>query len=182
MKIRYLDLKPHVGGLTKITAVVQGNIGDMAKVYTDATYKPEEYELIIQKIKNKRSLDANAYYWKLVDKLASALGSSKQEVHTTLMERYGTLRTDEEGQILTFIVNIDQDPCKLTKYPVFLQATPEGYSVYGMIKDSHLVNTHEFSKLLDGAISEAKDMGIEVLSDIELKRLMNDTGTGNQNV
>ena len=170
MRIKWIDLKPHPGGLTKITAVVQGNISDISKHIQ--VEKPEEYDLTISKIKHNRSLDANAYYWKLVDKLSAALGSTKQEVHSTLMERYGTLRTDENGDILTFIVNIEQDPYKLTKYPVFLQATPEGYSVYGIIKDSHQMSTHEFSKLLDGCISECKDMGIEVLSEQELKRMM----------
>ena len=172
MRIKWIDLKPHPGALTKITTVVQGNISDIMKVIQDATVHPEEWEVQFKKIKHNRSLDANSYYWKLVDKLSAALGSTKQEVHATLMERYGTLRTDENGDILTFIVDIGQDPCKLTKYPVFLQATPEGYSIYGIVKDSHIMTTGEFSKLLDGCISECKDMGIEVLSDQELKRLM----------
>ena len=44
-------------------------------------YMVGKYEVEIKRVRNKRSLTANAYYWVLVEKIAKALGSSKQEVH-----------------------------------------------------------------------------------------------------
>lgn len=175
MILRYLDLKPHPGGKSKITAVVDSDIGRTAKELSQAIFKPEEYELTISKIKKKRSNDANAYYWKLVDKLAAALGSTKQEVHSQLLGDYGTIKTDDTGEIVTLLIKRGQDPTQYVDYPTYLAdytVGTETYAVYGVCKGSSEMDSHEFSKLLDGAIYECKELGLEVLSDIELKRLM----------
>ena len=41
-------------------------------------FKPGEYEL--RRARKRRSLDANAYAWVLIDKLAAATGLTKTEV------------------------------------------------------------------------------------------------------
>lgn len=45
--------------------------------------------LEIKPYRRKRSLDANAYYWVLVGKLAKAIGLSNNEVHNMLLRGYG---------------------------------------------------------------------------------------------
>lgn len=174
MKLKYLDLKPHAGGMTKITAVVDSEIAGVAKHISDAVFHPEEWDLTVSKVKKKRSNDANAYYWKLVDKLAAALGSTKQEIHSQLLGDYGTLKT-QDGEIVTLMLKSGTDPADFAEYTTYLATYPIGeeeYIVYGVCKGSSEMDSVEFSKLLDGAIYECKEMGIEVLSDIELKRLM----------
>ena len=175
MILKYLDIKPHAGGMSKITAVVDCEIGRAAKDLNQAIFKPEEYELTISKIKKKRSNDANAYYWKLVDKLASALGSTKKEIHSQLLGDYGTIKTDDNGEIVTLLLKSGTDPQDFAEYTTYLATYPVGeeeYICYGVCKGSSDMDTVEFSKLLDGAIYEARELGLEVLSDIELKRLM----------
>lgn len=175
MILRYLDIKPHAGNMTKIVAVVDNPIANTAKAVNGAIFTPAEWELNISKIKKKRSNDANAYYWKLVDKLASALGSTKQEIHSHLLGDYGTIKTDENGEIVTLLLKSGTDPTDFAEYTTYLATYPVGeeeYICYGVCKGSSEMNSTEFSKLLDGAIYECKEMGIEVLSDIELKRLM----------
>jgi N-glycosylase/DNA lyase len=54
--------------------------------------------------REKRSLDANAYAWQLMTKIAEALRTSKEEVYEIMLKRYGTIATDDEGNIITISV------------------------------------------------------------------------------
>lgn len=47
----------------------------------------KEYE--IKEHKKKRSLNANAYYWVLVNKIADALNQSKEYIHLCMLKQYG---------------------------------------------------------------------------------------------
>jgi hypothetical protein len=54
--------------------------------------KNGQLDVILKKHSDKRSLDANAYYWKLLGELAKALQTSNEELHNQLLDSYGTLR------------------------------------------------------------------------------------------
>ena len=173
MKIRYIDMTAHPGGLTKLTVVVDGDKTRIADLVSKA--RSDDYEIEIVKLKKQRGLNANAYYWKLVDKLAAALGSTKQEIHSQLLGDYGTLKTDDTGEIVTLLVKQGTDPTQFAEYPTFLSTYAVGYEtycVYGVCKGSSEMTSAEFAKLLDGAIYECKELGIEVLSDMEIKRMV----------
>ena len=49
----------------------------------------EKLSLEIKRYRRKRSLDANAYYWVLIGKLAKALELSNPEAHNMMLCRYG---------------------------------------------------------------------------------------------
>lgn len=173
--LKWLDLKPHPGNMTKITAVVAQPISQSAKSWDKAIFSPEEWELTIAKRKKKRSNDANAYYWSLVDKIADAMGSTKAEIHSQLLGDYGAVKTDENGEMVTLLLKVGTDPQGFAEYTTFLATYPVGqetYNVFAVCKGSSEMNTKEFSRLLDGTISECKELGIEVLSDAELKRML----------
>lgn len=51
------------------------------------TFKEGEYQL--QKAKKRRSLDANAYCWVLLDKLSAALGIPKEELYRNSIQKIG---------------------------------------------------------------------------------------------
>ena len=46
------------------------------------------------------------------------------------------------------------------------------YRTYKMIRGSHTYNTEEMSHLIDGIVSEAKELGIETLPPDEIERMM----------
>ena len=49
----------------------------------------EKLSLEIKRYRRKRSLDANAYYWVLIGKLAKILQISNPELHNMMLSRYG---------------------------------------------------------------------------------------------
>ena len=60
--------------------------------------KGKELRITAKQWREKRNLDANAYYWALVTKLAEALHISKPRCHNLILRRYGqNLTIDGHG-------------------------------------------------------------------------------------
>lgn len=51
--------------------------------------KDKPLRIIAKQWREKRSLDANAYYWVLLSRLAEAAGISKPRAHNLMLRRYG---------------------------------------------------------------------------------------------
>lgn len=169
MTIQYVDVRPHPGGLVRITAVVDGKVQDAAKLCETAKQRP--CELIIKPITHKRTLTANAYYQVLLDKLTSALRADRREVHRQMLASYGV--TDMvNGLPIMLQMREDIDPKELGDIYVDPVGTDDGYTTYRVLKGSSKMNSQEFAALLDGLISECKGQGIETLPDEELRRLL----------
>ena len=146
----------------------------------DRTYLNSEFldgrelDLSLKEFKPRRSLNANAYMWALIGKIAEAMRISQDEVYHKVLCDYGTFDTD--GGV-TQILSIRAD-AKLTGW-LYIHTKPiktvdlEGkkFTHYALIKGSSDYNTREMSFLLDGVIYEAKELGIEVMTPEELERL-----------
>lgn len=122
--------------------------------------------------KRKRSLNANAYHYVLCEKIAKVLFSTQEDVHAQLMQDYGSPFLTEDGKIEYILMRSDSK-----SLPGFY-IRPTGhfkddgqYQWFAWIKPSHEYDTKEMSHLLDGTIYEAKELGIEVLSEDELRRM-----------
>ena len=120
----------------------------------------------IKEHRAKRSLTANAYAWSLIGKIADALRTSKDEVYLTMLKRYGQ---SDMVSVLSFI-----DVSGYFKYyePI-ATANLQGreFTHYRIYKGSSEYDTKEMSILIDGIVSEAKDLGIDTLPETEINRL-----------
>ena len=56
---------------------------------TDALAKGKLLDVEIKVHRNRRSLDSNAYLWVLLQKLAEAMHTSKDELYLLMLDRYG---------------------------------------------------------------------------------------------
>lgn len=54
-----------------------------------AGMKDAVYTVCMKRKRQKRSLDANAYAWVLMEKIAAAVGRSKDDIYLDMLERYG---------------------------------------------------------------------------------------------
>lgn len=121
------------------------------------------------KHRGKRSLDANAYAWVLMSKIASALNTSKEEVYEEMLCRYGELYEDDEGYI-TITIKATVDIEKIPGHWQFIKDNG-AFKAYAKIKGSSEYNTKEMSVFIDGIVSEAKELGIETLTPAELEQM-----------
>ena len=134
----------------------------------------------IKKHKEKRSLNANKYYWEMLGKLADKLKISNNRLHNTLLARYGEFKTFD-GKIIEVeipesesasnkVLEDSTTHLKPTSAIVFKKG--ELYRVYMMLLGSSEMNTKQFSRLVDGLLSECKEVGIPTISDEEVERML----------
>lgn len=141
----------------------------------------EMLSITAEPFRKKRSLSANSYFYVLVSKIADALHASKDEIHNRLIREYGQYEY-LDGVIPTFSVDPRFVDEMLNRSDIHFK--PEGYIGdrvrMAVMRGSHTYNTKEMASLIDGAISEAKDLGIETLPPAELERMMQEWGRRNQ--
>ena len=125
------------------------------------------------KHRERRSLDANAYLWVLLQKMAEALHRDKWGLYLEKLGEYGVFthiivkphmveKVKEEWRTVKELGEM----CVNGTTGIQLQCY-FGSSTY---------NTKEMSVLIDGVVSEAKEMGIETLSPDQLERMKAEWG------
>lgn len=138
--------------------------------------KDKELSIVIKAYRKKRSLDANAYFHVLVGKIADVIGNSKPAVKNILLAKYGQYARDEDG-IIYMILREDIDVSE--REDIHLSPTSsvkeldDGklYRVYRLLKGSHEYDTYEMAKLIDGAVSDARELGIETMTPNQLREM-----------
>lgn len=129
----------------------------------------EKLSLEIKKYRAKRSLDANAYAWVLMSKLADVLHTSKEEVYEEMLRRYGTLYEDDEGYI-TITVKSSVPVDKIQGHWFRIRSNGD-YTGYAMIKGSSEYDIAEMSRFIDGIISECKEQEIQTMTPNEIEEM-----------
>lgn len=134
-------------------------------------------DITARKHRNKRSLNANALMWKCLGDIARVILSDKWSVYLEMLKRYGEYtyicihpdavemlkRQWRECEEVGRLVVNDQEAVEMLCY-------------YG----SSTYDTKQFSRLLDGVISEMKEIGLETPSEEELRRSIEAWGKMNE--
>ncbi len=137
----------------------------------------DKLEVDIRKHRERRSLDANSYYWLLIGKIGNVTGGSQNHIHNVMLGKYGKLDRMPDGNLILFCIRDDIDYLEFP-YPHLkptqktLSKDDKLYRWYYQIKGSSEYDTREMSQLIDGVVSECKEMGIETLPPEELERMM----------
>jgi hypothetical protein len=132
----------------------------------------EKLRIEVKKYREKRSLDANAYAWVVMSKMAETLRTSKEEVYELMLQRYGTNAVDDEGNLITISVPSKVDIHNADIHCAFMGKGYVGekeFNHYRLIKGSSMYDTLEMSKFIDGIVSEAKELDIETATPEELR-------------
>lgn len=137
----------------------------------------KQLDITAKKHREKRSLNANSYFYELIGRIAEATDSSKDEIHNRMLARYGQYMRDKDDNIVFCLYPEDID--YLESSDVHLKPTGHtedrngvAYEWFVVMRGSHTYNTQEMAKLIDGTVDECKALGIETLSDDELKRMV----------
>lgn len=135
----------------------------------------------ITRCRAKRSLDANAYYWKLITELSEALKISKPRAHNLILRRYGQREELDGRPVLITVPDTEEaEKSALEAETYHIRPTSQTktgrdgvtYRTYVLLRGSSTYDTREMSLLIDGLVSECKDSGIETLPPEELERMM----------
>ena len=117
--------------------------------------------LSIKKWKEKRSLDANSFYWVLNSQMAFALHTTPEELHEELLQRYGLLDSDDNGHISITVRSI-VDMSRIDGHWKLYKVSRDGkWKSYLRIRGTSEYDTAEMSYFLERVIEEALELGID---------------------
>lgn len=137
--------------------------------------KDDVIDVTIKKHHEKRSLNANAYFHVLVEKIATVQGVSHAEIHNQMIADYGFMDEELKNLIMDASIPWQKLDCihlMPTTYTKMMD-NDKLYRVYIVMRGSHTYDTKEMARLIDGTVQEAKALGIETLPPDELERLKN---------
>lgn len=120
----------------------------------------------IKEHREKRSLNANAYCWLLIGKIADNMRKSKEEVYLGMLRDYGqseiiSVRSD---------ININGYFKYFEKFGTG-QVNGKDFTHYKIYKGSSEFDTREMSIFLSGVVQEAQALGIDTLTPNQLAEL-----------
>ena len=137
----------------------------------------KQYQLEIKEKKKKRSLDANSYYWVLVHKIADAANVSVLTVYREHVRDIGG------NNDLVCVQNKAVDAfCKAWQNQGLGWITEEmpskldGCTNIMVYYGSSTYDTRQMSKLIECAIADCQEYGIEYLTPAELHALLEKWG------
>jgi hypothetical protein len=125
----------------------------------------------IREKKEKRSLNANSYAWQLIGQMADIMRASKEDVYIQMLERYG----QREPELIWVISEAAPMIYKATRNHCTQVGETEkqgkAYKHLAILIGSSEYDTKQMSILIDGIVSEAKELGIETLTPDELAKI-----------
>ena len=136
--------------------------------------KPKAYDLTVKEHRKKRSLDANAYAWVLIGKLADAMRVPPTVVYNNAIQNIGgnyeviPIREEAVEKFKEVWTKqglgwpcVDMGPSKI-----------QGYRNLRAYYGSSTYDTRQMSMLIDALIQDCKALDIETLSDEKLSAMM----------
>ena len=139
--------------------------------------KDAELDIEIKKHREKRSKSANAYFHVLVNKIAAERGGSDEATKASLVVEYGALAKDADGLTVGFKLPASVDVSTIYPYVKCFDTREENgklFKCYLVYKQTHLMDSKEMARLIDGAIEVAKELGIETDTPEQLARYKED--------
>lgn len=139
----------------------------------------EKLNVEAKKYRPKRSLDANAYFHVLVNKLARHFRVSDAEMKTKMNLEYGTVALNLDGTKVGAKVPYGTDIKQFYPYcKKFGECEENGmnFEKYLFYKETHTLDSKEMTELIDGVIQECKEAGIETLTPEELQSMKESWG------
>lgn len=169
---RYKDFKITADGNFELTfEVPKAARAAMLKGIDDI--RDKDIEIKADKHKEKRSLDANRYMWKLCGELADKLKLSDIDVYRHHIRLVGVKRQEKMKIKLYETMSVAWGMLGkgwMTERVDFGDDKTEG--LYDFYYGSSVYNTKQMSRLIDSIVEECKLQGIETLPPDELKGLI----------
>ena len=136
--------------------------GDMPNLTDDI------YEIALTKHRQKRSLDANAYCWVLIGKMAEKLGKPKSEIYREYIKEIGAFETVCAKEAAVERLCAVWSAKGLGWVYDIVPSKIDGCKVILLYYGSSTYNSQEMSKLIDLIVQDCKQLGIETATPQEL--------------
>lgn len=168
MKARLLDLTISLDGKQRLTAELDG---DFRHAWDEL--HEVDCEITVKKFRKKRSLDANAYCWVLLDKIAEKKRITRTEAYRNAIREIGGV-SDTICVKNNAVERLKQQWCEQgTGWQAedFPSAIP-GWTNVILYYGSSSYDTKQMADLIDSIVQDAQSLGIETKTPEEINSLM----------
>ena len=155
-----------ISGNTEITFTVNEKQTILPE-YENLKYS-NKLKIEVCKYRNKRSKDANAYLWVLLQKMAEVLKSDKWTLYLQMLKKYGQFTYIVVKPNVVDAVRAQWRECEELG-EITINGT-KGIQLLCYFGSSNY-DTKEMSELIDGVVREAQDLDIDTISPQELKEM-----------
>lgn len=143
--------------------------------YSDMLDNDKPMVAKIDKKRKKRSLDANAYCFVLCDKIAQKIQTTKEKIYQESIREVGVFDNLllQDKAVESFINMWNKkglgDFAEITHKSKAVQGCTAVIAYHG----SSVYDTKQMSILIDYIVNQAKDLGVETMTPVELEILKN---------
>jgi hypothetical protein len=142
--------------------------------YINTLEDDKEYEVVIDKLKKKRSNDANAYYWQLIGQLSAKINVPPREIYRTHIKDVGD--NFEIVPIREIAVEAWKSAWESRGIGWCCECLGESkmrdYMNVICFYGSSTYDTRQMSRLIELCVADCKEQGIETMTPQELASLM----------
>lgn len=142
-------------------------IGTSNKIITYLLEQAKDKQFELKEYKERRSLNANNYYWNLVTELGNVLKMDKEDLHFLLLQKYG------QSEMISVVADVDMKNY-LKYYTEAGESNLNGktFKHYKVYKGSSEMDKKEMSILINGLVEECHIQGIETKTPAEINSLL----------
>ena len=116
----------------------------------------DKLSIEVKQYRQHRSLNANAYAWLLIGKIADAVRAGKDEIYLQCLKRYG------QSELISVLSHVPiGNYIKYFEEAGVSKLNGKDFTHYRVYKGSSEFDSREMSIFIDGVVSEAKDLGIQ---------------------
>lgn len=128
---------------------------------------PDNKKYEVKEYREKRSLNANNYYWELLTQLGNVLRMDKEDLHFQLLQKYG------QSEMISVVADVDMKNY-LKYYAEAGESVLNGkiFKHYKVYKGSSEMDKKEMSILINGLVEECKAQDIETKTPAEINSLL----------
>lgn len=166
---RMKEVTRNMDGTWNLTMTVQGDVRNVWAEYHD-----KELDVEIKRHRKKRSLDANAYAWVLINKIAEKMRIPPAVVYREAIRGVGNVST------VVCVQDIAVDALRrgweakgLGWQTDTLPSKLNGCTNVVLFYGSSTFDTRQMSQMIDNLIQDAKTLGIETMTPRELEAMLN---------
>ena len=171
------DLSPDIKSGKMILTLIVNEKEDAMTLY-DELHEVEKLSVKIDKYREKRSNDANAYFWVLCGKLAAKTKQNKIDIYRELIRDIGDnyevfpIRNDAVEKFVRYWGQEGNGKKKLGWICEILGASKfKGYTNVCAYYGSSTYDSKQMSDLIDRIIFECKEQGIQTMTPDEIANL-----------
>lgn len=129
----------------------------------------EKLTINVKKFRKRRSVDANALLWVCLGQIAAEIGADKWDVYLQMLKRYGRYTYICVKPSVVEAVKLQWRECEVIgELMINGQQSVQMLVYFG----SSTYNTKEFSVLLDGVISEMRELGLQTPASEKMERAL----------